>query len=234
MKNSSDRVIISEHVLEVRHHATGRFLDVRGFVADHIRNADLFPHWEIDTNVVKFRDHEKKAKRDGAFAGYRSAGYYVYDPGTRNYFEDKAGKFWRTLAKNQHYQLPELTRFGCRVKAFLNSDKTFEEINQSIYERFFTDELRNLVGLKEKDLQIVLELEGKQFETRVVCGPLHREEASRHFNFESEHFSDAGIFIDLDVHSDKDIQKNNVPGLIKNAMSIIWESIDKISNSVGV
>jgi len=231
---TKDRVIITEHVLEVRHQATGRFLDVRGFVADHIKNADLFPHWEIDTNVVKFRDDEKKAKKDGAFAGYRSAGYYVYDPGTRNYFEDKAGKFWRTLSNNQHYPLPPLTRFGCRVKAFLNSDKSFEDINQSIYARFFTDELRSLVGQKEKDLQIVLELEGSSFETRVVCGPIHKEEAGRYFNFDSEHFSDAGIFLDLDVHRDKGFESKDVPQLTKRAMAIVWESIDKISESVGV
>lgn len=32
-----DKVIVSEHILEVRHQAIGRFLDIRGFVADHIK-----------------------------------------------------------------------------------------------------------------------------------------------------------------------------------------------------
>jgi len=97
-----DKVIVSEHVLEVRHQATGRFLDVRGYVADHIKGADLFLHWEIDSNVVNFRDAPQKPKKIGAFAGYRSAGVFVYDPDTRNFVEDKSGKFWRTLTKNNH------------------------------------------------------------------------------------------------------------------------------------
>ena len=111
-----EKFIVSEHVLEIRHQASGRFLDVRNDVADHIKGADLFPHWQIETNVVNFRDAPQKPEKIGAFAWFKSAGIFVYDPETRNYFEDKAGKFWKTLLKNQFYNVPDITRFGCKTR----------------------------------------------------------------------------------------------------------------------
>lgn len=229
-----DKVIVSEHVLEVRHQAIGRFLDVRGYVADHIKGAELFPHWEIDTNVVKFRDAPKKPKKIGAFAGFQSAGVFVYDPDTRNFFEDKSGKFWKTLVKNQFYTIPAITRFGCRTKVFLNSNKTFEEINQAVYSKFFTDEFKSLVGGKEKDLQIIIVFSSGEFEVSLTCGPIHKKEANRYFSCESEHFSETGVLLDVDIYKTENIKHDDIPGLTKKAMKLTWEKIDSIAKAVGV
>lgn len=231
---SENKVIVSEHVLEIRHHATGRLLDVRGNVADYIKSADIFPHWEIDTNVVKFRDAPKKPEKVGAFAGYQSAGLFVYDPDTRNFFEDKFGKFWRTLVKNQHYSVPDITRFGCRSKLFYNSQKSFEDINSEIYSKFFSEEFRGLVGNQEKDLQIVIELKEQGFDVRVTIGPIHKEEANRYFTFHSDHFTDAGVYIDIDVYKSVGVTHKEVPTLTKRAMDIAWAKADSIVAKVGV
>ncbi len=229
-----EKVIVSEHVLEIRHQATGRFLDVRGYVADHIKGADLFPHWQIDSNVVNFRDAPQSPEKIGAFAGFKSAGIFVYDPDTRNYFEDKAGKFWKTLTKNQFYLVPDITRFGCRTKVFLNSNKSFEEINSILYSKFFTNEFKDLIGEKEKDLQVVIELVVGEFELRLTCGPIHKDEANRYFSFQSDHFSDTGIFLDLDVYKTKSVSHADVPSLTKKAMKLSWEKIDSVVSGVGM
>lgn len=229
-----DKVIISEHVLEIRHQATGRFLDVRGLVADHIKAADLFSHWQIDTNVVNFSDAPQKPEKIGAFAGFRSAGVFVYDPDTRNYFEDKAGKFWRALTKNKFYDLPEITRFGCRTKVFLNSNKPFDEINEALYLKFFTHEFKELIGEKEKDLRVVIDLVAGEFDVRLQCGPIHKSEAIRYFSFESDHFKETGTFLDIDIYKTKNIQHNDVPTLTKKAMELTWLRIDSIATWVGI
>lgn len=231
---SENKVIVSEHVLEIRHHATGRLLDVRGNVADYIKSAEIFPHWEIDTNVVKFRDAPEKPEKVGAFAGYQSAGVFVYDPDTRNYFEDKSGKFWRTLVKNQHYVVPDITRFGCRSKLFYNSAKSFEEINSAIYTKFFSDDFRTLMGKKEKDLQIVIELKEQEFDIRITIGPIHKDEANRYFTFQSDHFTDAGVYLDVDVYKSTGVTEKDVPSLTKKAMEIAWGKADSIAAKVGV
>lgn len=122
VKRPDEKLMLAEQVLEVRYVPSGSFLDVRGYVADYIRESGFLPHWKIDTNVVSFRDKPDKAEKEGAFAGYRNAGYFAYDPETRNYFVDRAGAFWRTLLKNKHYTLPALERFGARSKVFLPSE----------------------------------------------------------------------------------------------------------------
>ncbi len=230
---NENKVTVSEHVLELRHHATGRLLDVRGSVADYIKSADIFPHWEIDTNVVKFRDAPKKCEKVGAFAGYQSAGVFVYDPDTRNYFEDKSRKFWKALIKNQHYDVPDITRFGCRSKLFYNSSKSFEELNSEMYNKFFSEDFRSLVGKKERDLQIVIELKEDDFDIRITIGPIHKDEASRYFAFQSDHFTDAGVYLDIDVYKSADVAARDVPSLTKKAMEVSWSQADSIAAKVG-
>jgi len=234
MSKNKDRMIVTEHVLEVRHQASGRFLDVRGNVADLFRSNGLFPHWQIDSNVVHFRDNPKSPKKIGAFAGYKSAGLYTFDPETRNYFEDKAGQFWKTLSKNQFYNIPEIQRFGCRTKAFLNCSKSFKDINNSLYQKFFSNEFRNLIGEKEEDLQIVVILNAGKFQINVTCGPIKKNEANNYFNFKSDHFDDTGIFLDIDVYIVNVIQSSKISSLVKEEMALTWEKIDNISKSVGL
>ena len=234
MSEINKRIIVTEHIMEIRHHASGRFLDVRGYVADYFRSNDLFPHQQIDPNVVQFRDEPKAPKKIGAFAGYKSAGLYSFDPDTRNYFEDKAGQFWKNLSKNQFYNIPEIRRFGCRTKAFLNCSKTFEEINNSLYEKFFSDDFRSLIGEKEKDLQVVVELNAGNFLMKIICGPIHKKEANNYFNFKSDHFEDTGIFLDIDVYKDKDVRSSKISALVKESMNLTWRKIDNISKSVGL
>lgn len=225
--------MVTEHTLEVRHDACGKFLDVRGYIADHIRASDLFPHWQIETNVVSFTDLPHKADKIGAFAGFKSAGLFSFDPDTRNYFEDQAGKFWKALNKNQFYTIPNITRFGCRTKAFLNSNQSFDEINKTLYSKFFSTEFKSLIGDKEDDFQIIVELLAGKFNLRIVIGPLHEGEARRFFNFDSEHFEEAGIFIDLDIYKTSEIQCTEISSLTKESMKLAWERIDSISSKAG-
>jgi len=234
MSKNKERIIVTENVLEIRHQASGRFLDVRGYVADHFKSNELFPHWQIDSNVVHFRDDPKTPKKIGAFAGYKSAGLYTFDPETRNYFEDKAGQFWKALSKNQFYVIPEIKRFGCRTKAFLNCTDTFENINEKLYKKFFSEDFRGLIGEKEKDLQIVINLTIDKFQLKLTCGPIKKNEASNYFNFKSDHFDDTGIFLDIDVFIVGDIQSSKISSLVKEAMTLTWKKIDNISKSIGI
>ncbi len=234
MNKNKERMIVTEHVTEVRYLASGRFLDVRGYVADHFKSVDLFPHWQIESNVVQFRDDPKTPKKIGAFVGYKSAGLYTFDPETRNFFEDKAGQFWKTLTKNQFYTIPEIERFGCRTKAFLNCTKSFEEINETLYKKFFSNEFHQLIGEKEKDLQIVINLISGKFQINITCGPINKNEARNYFNFASEHFNDTGIFLDIDVYIVNNIQSSMIPNLVKESMTLTWEKIDNITKSVGL
>lgn len=234
VKKEKEKIMLAEHVLEVRHAASGSFLDVRGYVADYVRESGILPHWKIDTNVVNFGDAPNEIEKEGAFAGFKSAGYMVYNPETRNYFVDKAGTFWRTLIKNQHYKLPEAIRFGTRTKVFLPSTKSFDEINKTIFDTFYTEQAKNIIGGKEQDVQFIFELIESQFNVRLSGGPIHENEVGKYLTFDSEEFKNCGIFLDLDYYKNKDIQNKDVPKLLKEAIELTWLKIENIANSLGL
>ena len=234
VKKEQEKLMLAEHVLEVRHAASGSFLDVRGYVADYIRDSGHLPHWKIEANVVNFRDTPNEVKQEGAFAGYKSAGYMVYNPETRNFFVDRAGSFWRTLLKNNHYKVPDITRFGARTKVFLPSIKSFEEINAIIFDTFYTQQARDLIGGKEKDVQFVIDLSEDEFNVRLSGGPIHENEVGNYLNFDSEEFKKCGLFLDLDYSKVSGIDHKNIPSLLKKAIPLTWDKIENIAATLGL
>ena len=143
MAKVDEGLMLAEHVFEVRHVASGSFLDVRGSVADYVSGIGFLPHWKIATNTVNFHDGEKKVEREGAFAGYTSLGYLTNNPETRNFFVDRGTLFWKQIQKNGVYKIPELKRFGARTKVFLPSERTFREVNSKVFTTVYSDAVRN-------------------------------------------------------------------------------------------
>lgn len=226
--------MLAEHILEVRYVPSGTFLDVRGYIADYVRQNDLFPHWKINSNVVNFRDNPESIKSEGAFVGYKSAGYVAFNPQTRNYFADRASSFWKSLLKNNHYKIPEPTRFGARTKIFVPSPHSFDKINKVLFELLFTEKARSLIGGKETDLQFTIDLREDIFDVRVIGGPTHKDEAGRYFQFESDHFNQCGLFLDLDYFKTDDLSLSNVPKLLKQAIDLTWCKAEQIASGVGL
>ncbi|MBI2852154.1 MAG: hypothetical protein HYX84_03510 [Chloroflexi bacterium] len=233
-KMSRDKVMLAQHVLEVRHEPSGSFLDVRGYVADYIRNAGHFPHWKIDPNIVTFRDMPDRVKQDGAHASYKSAGYMVYNAATRNYFVDKASSFWKVLLKNEHYKIPKAIRFGCRTLVFVPTDMSFDEINKLTFRTLFTDKVQSFVNDKETDLRFVIEFYQDQFQVRMSGGPLHENEAPKYMSFESDYFKKCGLFLDIDYYKTKDLDHSTITKLLHDAVELSWLKIETIANSLGL
>jgi hypothetical protein len=229
-----DKLMVAEQILEVRYTPSGSFLDVRGYVADYIRENGFLPHWKIDINVVSFRDKPEKAEKEGAFAGYRNAGYFVYDPQTRNFFVDRSGSFWRTLMKNEHYKIPDIERFGARTKVFLPSEKSFEDINKHVFETLYTDMTRKVLGGTQTDVQFVVDLKEDDFDVRVSGGPIHEKEVGKYLSFDSKHFEKTGLFIDLDYNKAKNVKHDDVTKLLRAAVELTWAKVERIAAAIGV
>ena len=236
-KKEKDKIMLTEHVLEVRHEASGKFLDVRGVIADFIRNENFLPHWKIDTNVVNFRDQSDKIAREGAFVGYKNAGYVVLNPATHNFFTDRAKAFWKLLLKlkNEGYQLPSLTRFGMRTKIFAPSlSRSFEEINKIMYEELFSEKARSLVGGSETDLSFNINLKESGFNVHVTGGPIHKEEAGQYFQFSDDYFKKCGLYLDLDYYKDTNLTPDSIPKLLHDAVELMWNKAENIAGGLGL
>ncbi|MFC2070477.1 hypothetical protein ACFLTB_04830 [Chloroflexota bacterium] len=231
-KMDREKVILARHTLEIRYEATGTFLDVRGYVADYIKEKGLFPHWKIEPNTVSFRDDRDKVIKDGAFAGYKNAGYFVINPDTRNYFVNKATSYWKTLVDNKHYAIPKLTRFGCRTLAFIPTEMNFIDLNNIVFNAFYTEKAKALISGTEEDLQFIFDLVEGHFQVKLSGGPLHEKEALNLMNFESEYFEKCGLFIDIDYYKTEDINQKSVIKLLNESTNFSWEKIENMANSL--
>jgi hypothetical protein len=234
-KKRIEEYMVAEHVLEVRYAASGAFLNVMGYVADYIRDRGLFPYWRIDPNIVNFFDSEPLAiQKTGAFVAYNRSGYVVKDPDTRNFFQDKAVAFWDALLANKHFELPSPTRFGARTKIFLSSRKPFEEINQALCQKFFTDHGRQVLGGKEVDVTYMVQLAEGEFLSNVMVGPLHEREAERFLSFKSDRLSSTGLILDIDYFKNGDLKHKAIPELLRQAMALTWQKTERIADSIGL
>jgi len=233
-KKDKDKIMLAEHLVEIRHEASGTFLDVRGYVADYIREKKLFRHWNIGPNLINFQDMEGEIKKEGAFVGYKNAGYIVYNADTKNYFTDKASAFWKTLLENAHYKVPDPTRFGVRTKIFIPTSLKFKELSKLLFDTFYTEKAKKIIGGKEKDLQLVVDLAEGQFEVKLHGGPMHEDEVEKHLNFKSEHFSKCGVYLDLDYYKTENLSHKDIPKLLKEAIGYSWLKAERITSEIGV
>jgi hypothetical protein len=232
--SDKEKLMLAEHILEVRYEASGTFLDARGNVADFIRQNKFLHHWKIDNYVVEFRDESDKIKTEGAFVGYKNAGYIVLNPPTRNFFAERATAFWKLLRKNGHYKLPEPTRFGTRTKVFIPSSESFDDIKEAMNDSLFSEKARTLFGGKSTDLQFTVELKDSGFDMRIMGGPIHKNEAKKYFQFESEYFEKCGLFLDLDFYRTSDLKLDAIPTLLHKAVELMWVKAERITRSLGL
>jgi hypothetical protein len=226
-KNISENMV-SEQIMEVRHVPSGSFLDSKGYVADYIRNNKIFEHWQIDNNAIHFRDSPQQIKSDGGFAGFKSAGYIVYNPTTKNYFTDKAKKYWKTLEKNEHYIIPQIIRFGHRTKVFIPIEQGFEYIDNKIKEKVFSNKINSLFSGKVLDTFFSFVIEENGIMAKVQGGPIHKNEVRQYMSFEDELFNHAGVYIDIDIYMDN--PKTNIVSLLDSASNLTFTQIEKFAN----
>jgi hypothetical protein len=233
-KPKRDQVMVVESLLEIRHAASGTFLDIRGRLADYVRESGFLPHWKIDDNVVNFRDKPEKVEKEGAFVGYKSVGYTIHDAQTRNHFVDRATAFWQLLLAYKGYQFPPLSRFGARTKVFFPSRLSFQEINSRMYRTLFTDKAREIIGGTETDLQFVIELKDGKFSVRVNGGPITKGEAGRYFSFSSHHFDSCGVFLDIDYYLADEFRPEIAPQLLNEAVGLTWGRAERVATGLGL
>ncbi|MCA9423329.1 MAG: hypothetical protein KC592_20085 [Nitrospira sp.] len=234
VRNPDEKIMLAEHYFEIRHAASGSFLDVRGYVADYIRDNKFLPHWRIERNVVHFHDNPETTNKEGAFAGYKSIGYVTFNPETRNFFVDRAGAFWRLLQKNKHYNLPSLERFGARTKVFLPTNEDFEIINEKVFHSLYTETARKVLGKNETDVQFIVESMEEGFDVRVSGGPIHKREAGTLLKFDHSDFEKAGFFVDLDYYQTKSLDHKDIPHLLRKAVDLTWAKVEELAAVIGV
>lgn len=229
------RTFVTEEILEVRYVPRGSFLTQAGDIADYICDQGLFPHWEIDSNTIKFRDAARAPKNLHAFMSYRNAGIVAIDSPTANFFQEKSAKYWRAIETNKLFNIPSIQRIGVRHRYFIEVDKPFEDIETAMFNYLCNPSVLSALDGKRKDMQVVIDADTKIGKLRAIFGPLTKGQAHELFTFQSPHFKNAGVFIDLDLSIEPPKQeKKNVENFIKLACEANWNRVDLLLLQMGL
>jgi len=228
--------LIVEHVFEIRHEASGKFLDVKGCLADSVKKADIFNDWAIESSLIRFYNANNNSITGiEAFVSHNTIRFFSYMPETNNYFKDKLLKFIKTLEPEKSYSIPVINRLGIRTRCFIPLNAEFKNIFNKIYSLFYKDNSFDLLELKSDDLQVVLQGEEQDFKVKISFGAVKRNESANYFNFKSDKFVNAGIYIDIDCFQLKRIEiKDIIKSSVDKALKISWRKIELILDKIGI
>ena len=226
---------ITEHFFELRHDASGRFLDLRGKIADHIKKNNICQHWSIQENTISFFDEENIANKLKAIVSFNKITVISRDPPTHNYFQDQSLAFWKAINEIKEYDIPEINRFGARTKCYIPANKfEFKDMYNNICQKLFDNKVLKKIGGSTTDLQLVLDFKDNEFNGRIILGPVKKNEAGRYFSFISKEFNYAGLYIDIDIYKIKKTSKKELKKTLDKAMLLTWKKIDDIALSLDV
>lgn len=233
MAKKNDEIYITEHTLELRHAAVGKFLDVRGKVADYIKDKKFFTHWAIQENTISFYDDGSALNKPKATISFNAIAFITTNPPTKNFFQEKAISFWNAVSSNEDYIIPSISRFGARTKCYIPvKDLTFSKIHERIYSKLFSSEFVQKVGTLA-DLQLVLDLKEKEYNIRLILGPVKENEAGRYFSFQDKAFVSPGLYIDIDYFKFS-APHEKIKSSLNEAMELTWKRIDSIVDIIGI
>lgn len=228
--------LITENILELQHEATGIFLDIKGRLADNVRQSGMFSDWQIDSNLIKFYNGNPTVvtKNMDAIVGYNLVRFNTYNPSTENYFEDNALKYIKLLQQKDMYQIPTIKRFGARTKCFVPSKLEFTEINSTLFSKFYKDNVCSLFTGRQEDFQAIIQTKEKDIQIKICLGAVKKDEVKRYFNFKSDKFNEAGLYIDIDCFQLKPFEIKDIKSLLENVMEITWKQIHKLLEYTGI
>lgn len=232
MSSNNKVTYVAEEVIEIRYKPSGSFINNSGLIADYIESTGIFPSWEIDQNTVIFKDSDSEPKQLSAFVSFRNAGFVCFDAPTANFFNDKASSYWKALESNKVFKIPPIQRLGLRNRCFVKSNLPFEVLEKKLFDALFSTDISQKIGGVRKDLQVVFDLiEGKN-KIKLIIGPLKANEAKTQFRFPSEHFTNTGLFVDIDIYKEYEGKSADVIPFIREASKSAWDKIDIVAGLV--
>ena len=109
-------------------------------------------------------------------------------------------------------------RFGARTTFFVLPDLSFDEINKSTFEHYFANKSRLLIGGKETDYQITIEIDEDVYDVQPLAGTLQKNEAENILNLSLNTFKKYDIYLSIDYLKTDNLFLDGVPKLLKKQL----------------
>lgn len=209
--------IISEQVLEVRYKPAGRFMDIKGELADSLTN--FLPHWQIGVDNIILTDTLGKAKVESAFVGYKNAGYSSINPSTGNFFQDRCISFWKAFDENGIFAIPAIQRVGLRSRIFIESKISREEADNLFMDKIYSSNINQLFTEDKHAIKFYIELKVGGDKVVMQAYPFGKKNEGKIFSFVSDELFKSGLFIDIDYFIVSDLNKRDIPDFVRKALS---------------
>lgn len=230
--NIDGKSIISEQVLEVRYKPAGRFVDIKGKLADSL--IKFLPHWQIGNDNIILTDNPGRPKIESAFVGYKSAGYSAVNPSTGNFFQDKCISFWKMLDENGIFEIPAIERVGLRSRIFIESKVSREEIDNLFIHKIYSSKINQLFTEDKRAVKFYFELKVGGHKVVMQAYPFGNKDEGKIFSFVSDELFKSGLFIDIDYFVLSELNKKDIPDFVRKALSFTTEKSISFFNYLGL
>src|SRR3989442_11090007 len=195
-----EKNVVSEHVLEIRHRAFGRLIDIRGLIADAVAAKGQMPVWSITDSRVDFKPSDED-QREVGFVSHRNIGYVVRSPYTRQYMHDRAMRFNRDVFAVEEYRMPDVVRFGFRSQILFPTRDTFAGLLKKTNERMpLPKQLNEVFDAQIEDYGQIVVLKRGETHIRLRGGPMEGEQAKTETSLgaQKDRIPEVGFFMDID------------------------------------
>lgn len=224
---------LNEHVLEVRYKPNPKVLDNRGSWAEVISDFMDLPTWRIVENRIDIYD-EKNGDR--AFVGFRNAGFVVHNTPTKNYFPDKAVKFFRYLFTLKDFpKTPYVERIGVRSKFCKEYKGSFDQLREKYTSNYLslTEKAKNIINSKLIDIGGPLNFADKYGNFNTMSGPMTDEQLPQFFK-KPEDVPAVGLYFDIDywLRPKKQVGEQEIVKNIRQFANSAWERFESISKLI--
>jgi hypothetical protein len=233
IKGTKCMSVINEHILEIRYKANPKILDFRGTWAEGISNHMDLKHWRIVENRVDvFNDNSSLH----AFVGFKSAGFVAQDTDTKNFFSDKAVKFFRYLFSLDGFGKDiYTTRIGVRSRFAQEYKDDFKNLMIKYSQNYLrlTEEAKKAINAELVDIGGPLNFKDKEGNFNTMSGPMKSEQLQDFFD-NREKLPEVSFYYDIDywITPDKVLDEREIIRKVQTFSLSAWERFSSTSKIV--
>lgn len=215
---------INEQILEVRYKANPKILDFRGTWAEGISGHMDLEHWRIVDNRV---DVYNDGSSLHAFVGFKSAGFVAKNTETKNFFSDKAVKFFKYLFSLDGFGKDiYTTRIGVRSRFAKGCDDSFNDLMAKYTQNYLglTTGAQEAIGAELTDIGGPLNFKDDAGNFNTMSGPMKSEQLQSYLT-DRDDLPEVSLYYDIDywVMPDETLHEREIIRKIKTFSHLAWD-----------
>lgn len=224
---------LNRQIVEVRYKPNPKILDYRGTWAEGISEHLNLERWEIIENRVDVYNEDMSLH---AFVSFKNAGFTAKNSQTRNFFSDKALRFFKYLYSLDGFETNlHIKRIGVRSRFCREYQGDFGELRDKYTNNYLSlsEGAKETINAKLVDIGGPLNFEDRLGNFNTMSGPMKKEQIERFFETD-EDIPSVGLYFDVDywVRPDSVLNEREVLTKIRQFAESTWERFTALSKII--